>query len=267
MTIGGELPVLRETLERVGLETRRVVVEVVEESRLEDEEATVDPTLADLWLLGELRDEVALEDEPAEARGRSHRSDGRDPAVAPVEAKELAEVDIGDAVAVRGHERLPVEQRSQTADAPAGARLETGVDDMHDPVLDGAALGLHVAGPEVDPEASVKRRVVEEVLLDQVALVARGDHELVQPMRGVVAHDVPEERAPADFHERLRPRVGLFREPGPVPAREDRDLHPLLVDAMDVLVRMPEGSIGAIGRCRPRSGRDRIIAACPLGEP
>ena len=40
--------------------------------------------------------------------------------------------------------------------------------------------------------------VVEEVLADRVALVAKAQYELVMPPGGVVAHDLPEDRSAAD---------------------------------------------------------------------
>ncbi len=61
--------VARELLERLSLEVRVLAVDVVEDLRLEDEEAAVDPALAELRLLGELDHLVAVELDVAEARG------------------------------------------------------------------------------------------------------------------------------------------------------------------------------------------------------
>ena len=56
-------------------------VEVIENAGLEHQEAAVDPALADLRLLGEVRDQVAVEHQPAEARRRAHGRHRRELAV------------------------------------------------------------------------------------------------------------------------------------------------------------------------------------------
>src|SRR4029453_4178472 len=76
-----QLPVARCGFESVGFEARVVAREVTEEARLEHEKAAVDPTLADLRLLLELCDAVAVEDQPAAARRRTPPHDGRELAV------------------------------------------------------------------------------------------------------------------------------------------------------------------------------------------
>ena len=87
-------------LERVGLEAGVVAVEVVEQGRLEDEEAAVDPALADLRLLGELGDQIAVEHQAAEPRRRTDGGHRRELPVGAMEGEQRAEVDVGDAVAV-----------------------------------------------------------------------------------------------------------------------------------------------------------------------
>src|SRR2546421_5007410 len=54
VAIGGELAVGGQPLHRVGLQATAVTAQVVEDFRLEHEEAAVDPALPDLRLLGEL---------------------------------------------------------------------------------------------------------------------------------------------------------------------------------------------------------------------
>jgi hypothetical protein len=74
----------------------------------------------------------------------------------------------------------------------------------------------HIAGVQV---------VIGEELLDDVALVPQADHELVDPMRRVDLHDVPENRPPADLDHRLGPRLGLFTDAGSKPSGEDDCFH------------------------------------------
>jgi hypothetical protein len=99
--VGHELAVARQPLERLPLELRRVAVDVVEDLRLEHEERAVDPALADLRLLRELGDLVAVEIEVPVARGRPDRREGGQLAVRAMEREQPVEVDVRDTVAPR----------------------------------------------------------------------------------------------------------------------------------------------------------------------
>ena len=78
---------------------------------------------------------------------------------------------------------------------------------------------------DADREVAAQRHVVEEEALDVLALVAERDHELVEPVLGVVLHDVPEDRPPADLDHRLRPELGLLGQPGALTPGEDHNFH------------------------------------------
>ena len=78
---------------------------------------------------------------------------------------------------------------------------------------------------EADGHVAAERQVVEEEPLDVLAAVAERDHELVEAVVGVVLHDVPEDRAPADLDHRLRAQFGLLGQPRALTAREDDDFH------------------------------------------
>jgi len=62
----------------------------IQNPRLEHEEASVDPALAELGLLGEAPDEVAVELELTEARGRAHRRYRGQLPMSAVKGQELA---------------------------------------------------------------------------------------------------------------------------------------------------------------------------------
>src|SRR5207248_2305370 len=74
----------------------------------------------------------------------------------------------------------------------------------------------HVAHVEV---------VVGKVLLDHVAAVAEADHELVDPVRRVDLHDVPEQRLRSQLDHRLRLAARLLAQPGAEAAGQDHRLH------------------------------------------
>src|SRR5690242_14137649 len=64
-----------------------------------------------------------------------------------------------------------------------------------------------------------------EIFLDQIALVARADDELGNPMGGIDVHDVPEHGMAADLDQRLRPRCGLFFETAAATSCQNDRLH------------------------------------------
>ena len=55
--------------------------------------------------------------------------------------------------------------------------------------------------------------VVEEVLLDDVGLVAEAQHEVLVAVVGVVLHDMPQNRAVPDRDHGLRDPLGMIAEP------------------------------------------------------
>lgn len=67
--------------------------------------------------------------------------------------------------------------------------------------------------------------VVGEVLLDHVAPVPAADHEVVDPVRRVQLHDVPEDRPAADLDHRLGAGAGLLADASAQAAGEDDRLH------------------------------------------
>jgi hypothetical protein len=84
-----------------------------------------------------------------------------------------------------------------------------------------------VAG-EVEGHVARVQVVVREELLDDVALVAQADDEVVDPVGRVDLHDVPEDRLVADLDHRLRAHAGLLAHARAEAAGEDHGLHRVL---------------------------------------
>src|SRR5437588_9438738 len=93
--------------------------------------------------------------------------------------EQLLDVDVADAVAVGGVERV-AEQVEAAGDPSAGAGVVTGVDDGDVPRL---------------------RQSTSETL-DDVGSVAGGQHEVVDTAGGVEVHDVAQDRLPTDLQQR-----------------------------------------------------------------
>src|SRR4026209_2854023 len=80
VSIGRELSIRGQALERLDLEVAAVAAQGGEPPGLEHQKAAVDPALADLRLVFELADQVAVEAQVAESGGGTHRSDRSDAA-------------------------------------------------------------------------------------------------------------------------------------------------------------------------------------------
>ena len=180
---------------------------------------------ADLRLLGELGDAVAVEHQTAEARRWAHGGDRRELAVRPVELEQRRQIHVGHAVAVGEHERLVAERlRSRYTRppvmlaAPVSTRWTT-----HGSHSLLSAVTSPVA--QVDGQIPEERIVVEEVALDHLALVAERDDELVEAVLRVVLHDVPEDRLAADLDHGLGLDAGLLGKSGAESSGKDDCLH------------------------------------------
>src|SRR3546814_21080651 len=73
-------------------------------------------------------------------------------------------------------------------------RALASVDQGHAPRLDAVAQLLHGVVRQVEGDVRPRQGIVAEERLDHVALVAAADHEIVQAVRRVDLHDVPEDR-------------------------------------------------------------------------
>src|SRR6266550_571871 len=221
-----ELSLACEALERLALEDR-VGADVVERLPPEDEEAAVDPALVQLGLLAELLGELAADVQLAEAARRPNSGDRRELSLLAVELEERAQVDVGDAVAVRDHEFIALDVLAGAFDPSAGLRRESGLGEEDAPLLLIVkwleVLDLPFA--DVNADVTVHRAVGQEVVADHVAFVAKTQDEIHDPEVRVELHDVPEDRPTADLDHRLRSHVRLLRQTRPESAAEDHRLH------------------------------------------
>ena len=83
-----------------------------------------------------------------------------------------------------------------------------------------------IAGLTASPGYHHARRMLgqtEEIVLDDIPLVAQTHHELPEAKGAVVLHDVKEDRLPAHRDHGLGNGLGLFHQPGPPPSSENDD--------------------------------------------
>ncbi len=135
------------------------------------------------------------------------------------------DVDVADPVAVGQAERLVADERQHAFQATAGHRVRAGLDERHPPRLGRGAVDLHLAAAHVERHVGRVQGVVGEPLLDEIALVAEAHDELLDLVRGVDLHDVPEDRLAADLDHRLGLQRRLLAESRAQTAGEDHGFH------------------------------------------
>src|SRR5581483_11983093 len=137
------------------------------------------------------------------------------------------QVDIRDAVTISHAERFAWQQmRRNPLQSPTGHRLRAGVDERNAPWRQ--VLGAEIVDTilcDVDDDIGAVQDVVREIFLDDVALVAEADDEIVQAVKRIVLHDVPKNRMRSDLAHRLWLELGLLGETRAHPAGKDHDFH------------------------------------------
>ena len=220
MAVGHELAVLGECLEGLLFEDA-LGVEVVEDLRLEDEEAAVDVVVGEGLLAEALDGAVVVHVHDPEARQRADRGHGGEAAVRLVERQQRREVDVGQAVAVGDHAPLVADVLLDPLHAPTrhGALAGVGHGDLPAVLLVRAVVGQLGRLAEPDGEVVGAALVVEEEVLDHLAPVAGAHDEVRDAVVGEALHDVPQDRPPADLDHGLGPVFGLFAQAGAESAR------------------------------------------------
>ena len=108
----------------------------------------------------------------------------------------------------------------------ADGRLRPGVGEGDVPVVDVRAQQPDVTAAAAQHEVvRGPLLVVEEVLLDDLALVAQAEDELLVAEIGVVLHEMPQDRSVADLHHRLGHRIAVLANAHALSAAEEDDLH------------------------------------------
>ena len=142
-----------------------------------------------------------------------------------VELDGGGDVDVAHAVAIRAKEGIALHIFGGALDAATRHRILTRLDQRHRPGLGLVAVDLHLVRAQVERHVRTRDGVFVEVLLDDVALVAAADHEVIDAVRGIDLHDVPENGLPADLDHRLGAYRAFFADPGAEAAGKNDRLH------------------------------------------
>src|SRR5215471_3652548 len=130
-----------------------------------------------------------------------------------MESQQRADVDISYAVAI-GQAKRPIEIASRPANPGSSHRGVAGFSQRHAP----AFLAMSIVKPDrrrrAQPNGEVLHPgfVIQEEILDDIALVAETQNEVSQAMVGIQLHNVPENRPASDLHHRLWPDLRFFSQ-------------------------------------------------------
>src|SRR5438093_4108383 len=158
---------------------------------------------------------------------RLHAEKARDPAVSSEMLEFRRQRQVRQAVGVVREElTLTGEVRLDRAEALPNGRVDPRIDERDTPIA-------HVALQELEPPTALAQDevirdalvVIAEVVLDGVSAVAEAEDEVLVPKVSVVLHHVPEDRAIADRHHRLRNVLVVVPKPHPQTTAEQDDLH------------------------------------------
>ncbi len=211
MEVGLNLFLGGEPLDRATLESGALVRNFLQNRRRKNKKTAIDPTAFSFRFLMKARDFRTVETEASETGRRMHSGDGGLLSVTLVEGNGGGDVDIAHAVSV-GHAEgfFVLEVAGYVSQAPARARIFTGIDQGHAPGFGDALMDLHSVFVHVEGHVRHVQEIVGEVFLDEVALVAAADNEVVDLVLGIDFEDVPKDRPAPDFNHRLGAKGGLF---------------------------------------------------------
>ena len=221
-----QLAVRRQLMHRIPLQHGGIVLQIIENLRIQHHKAAVDDGALRLILLPEGPHlSVCRHIQYTLLLHETHGGQGCNAAMLLVEAQKPLQIHIRHAVTVGQHEGLIPDVALNPLDAAAGHGIETGIHHRHLPVLRGIVVHLHLVVGHVEGDVRIVQKIIGEKLLDDILLIARQDDKLPEAIGGVVLHDMPENRHLTDLDHGLRLQMRLLRNPGTEAARKNCNLH------------------------------------------
>ena len=180
-----------------------------------------------------------------------------------MELDEFIDVDIRHAVSVGDHEAIGIDVLRHAFKAAALERFLPRVAECHAPVFDLPGMGGNVPALQINGIIRVLDVVIVKVLLNHLALVAEGQNKVLVAKAVINFHDVPENRASADFNHRFRFDRGFLAQSRALAAAHDDYFHGNHGEPPVDRIRPPAGSVNFTSRCRGR----RVFRSVPHGRP
>jgi hypothetical protein len=130
---------------------------------------------------------------------------------------------------------------------------------------------VHAVVAHVEGDVGGVQEVVGEEVLDRIALVAKADHEVMNPVGGVLFHDVPKNWLAADLDHRLGLEVRLFADARAQATRQNYCLHRLPSCSSQSSAKLFQAFAGCLAKtlCRVRrwrTGRKRSFYGDMRGD-
>ena len=198
---------------------------VIENFRVHDHVARVNPADVLLALFAEGKHLVAVEVEIAETTFGLDGGYRANFSVRFVKFQKLVDVHVGEPVAVSEEKIFVVNVRLNFFDSFAGKGIVARVDDRDFPRLGKVVVDANsIFAAKVKRHVAVVERVFGEKTFYHVLFVARADDELVESEMRIFLHYVPENRFAADLNHRFRDNLRLFADSRAEAARQNYDL-------------------------------------------
>src|SRR5262249_54919736 len=151
----------------------RIALDVLADFRGEDEEAAVNPAAVAARLFLKARHLAALAiDRAVSSRGLCPGYGGK-AALAAVKGNAFGDVDVGNAVTVGQAKRIVITDiRQDFLDPAADHGVFAGIDQGYAPGFGMLLQNLHPVFAQVEGDVGLMQKIVREIFLDDVALVA-----------------------------------------------------------------------------------------------
>lgn len=203
-----------------------VGAEIMQKVAPKEEVAAVNPIIGKFRLFCKFDDFAMVELKLSEARRRIDAEHCSYLLLGEVKLEFVAKIGVGKTVPVRHGKVVCVAKilcgGSRDSRACHGERAS--ICERHLPVL--IVINLvngHIVGFERDGKIAIHRRIIKEIGLDNLGLVAKTEDEGLETMVRVRSHDVPKNGVVPHWHHGFRANIGFLPQARAEPATEDKD--------------------------------------------
>lgn len=138
----------------------------------------------------------------------------------------VTDIHIGDTVTVSEAKSFFIlHMIGHPLQASAGERLVARIHERDAPRLRLALMNFHPVVLHVEGDIGHVQEIVGEIFLDDIALVATADHEIIHAVGGIKFHDVPQHWLTANFDHGFGLEVRFFANTGAQTTCENYGLH------------------------------------------
>ena len=128
-----------------------------------------------------------------------------------METDKRIDVNVGQTITIRNHERLIPNQILEPAQTSAGQSVEPGVYQSYLPIRSGRVRDRARSVAQVDENIAVVNQEIAEILFDDLAFVPTRNQKITVTMLCIDIHNMPQHGLAADFNHRLGPGGSLLR--------------------------------------------------------